>query len=93
MVVFVVRVINFAFTSKLNYRMPNLEFFTENTVNFFGKLRSLTNHHVFRINMAAHGIHTGSNCPNMNVMSIIDAGNLFEPGDNVINTDSLRCRF
>jgi len=86
-------VIYFAFTPKLNYRMPNLEFFAQDAVDFFGKPGGFTDEHILCINVAAHGIHAGGNRPDMNVMRIVNPRNLFETLNNSVNIDFLRRRF
>lgn len=90
MIMVVVRVVDFALTSKLNYRMANLKFFTKDAVNFFGKPGGFADHHIFRINMATHGIHTRGNGPDMDVVGVVNTGNLSEAGNNFFNIDPLR---
>jgi len=53
----IVCIIYFAFTAKLNDRMPNLKFFTQDAIDFFGKPGSFADEHILCINVAAHGIH------------------------------------
>jgi len=88
-VIIMMCIIYFAFTPKLNDRMPDLKFFTQDAVNFLGKLGSFTDEHILRIYVAAHGIHARSYCPDMDIMRIINPWNLFETLNNSINIDFL----
>ena len=85
----IVCIIYFAFTAKLNYRMSDLKFFTQDAIDFLGKPGSFTDEHILRINVAAHGIHTGGNCPDVDIMRIVNPRNLLEALNNFINVDSL----
>ena len=82
-------VIYFAFTPKLNYRMPNLKFFTQDAIDFLGEPGSFADEHILRINVAAHGIHARGYCPDVDIMRIINPRNLFETFNNFVNVDSL----
>ena len=89
----IVCIIDFAFTPKLNYRMPNLKIFTLDAIDFFGKPGSFADEHILCIYVAAHGIHARSYCPDVDIMRIINTRNLFEAFNNFVNIDFLRCRF
>src|SRR3972149_4450336 len=86
-VIIMMCIIYFAFTPKLNYRMPNLKFFAQDAIDFFGKPGSFADEHILRINVAAHGIHARSYCPDVDIMRIINTGNLFETFNNFVNVD------
>ena len=68
----IVCIIDFAFTPKLNHRMPNLKFFTQDAIDFFGKHGSFADEHILCIYVAAHGIHARSYCPDVDIMRIIN---------------------
>jgi len=89
----IVCIIDFAFTPKLDDRMSDLKFFTQDAIDFFGKPGSFADEHILRINVAAHGIHARSYCPDVDIMRIINTGNLFEALNNFVNIDFLRRRF
>ena len=89
----IVCIIDFAFTPKLNHRMPNLKFFTQDAIDFFGKPGSFADEHILCIYVAAHGIHARSYCPDVDIMRIINTWNLFEALNNFVNIDFLRRRF
>ena len=89
MVVIVLRIIGFALTPELNDGVPDLEFFAYHVVNFLGEFRGFTDKHVLRIDMGAHGIHTRGYCPDVDIVRIINTGNLFEAFDNFININFL----
>src|SRR3990170_7788305 len=89
----IVCIIDFAFTPKLNYRMPDLKIFTLDAIDFFGKPGSFADEHILCIYVAAHGIHARSYCPDVDIMRIINTGNLLEALNNFVNIDFLWCRF
>ena len=68
----IVCVVYFALAPKLNDRMSDLKFFTQDAIDFLGKPGGFTDEHILRINVAAHGIHTGGNCPDVDIMRIVN---------------------
>src|SRR3989339_737207 len=82
-------VIYFAFTPKLNDRMPDLKFFTQDAIDFLGEPGSFADEHILRINVATHGVHARSYCPDVDIMRIINTWNLFEALNNSVNIDAL----
>ncbi len=89
----IVCVIDFALAPKLNYRMTDLKFFTQDAIDFLGQFGGLADEHVFCIDVTAHGIHARSYCPDVDIMRIINTGNLFEALNNSVNIDFLWRRF
>lgn len=90
MVVVIVFIIDLTLTAELNNRMSNPEFVAQNAINHFRKFCSLTDHHIFCIDMGAHRVHPGGNRPDMNIMHIINSGNLPEALGYFININLSR---
>ena len=89
MVVVVLRIIGFALTPELDDGVPYLEFFAYHAVDFLGEFRGFTDKHVLRIDMGAHGVHTRGYCPYVDIVRVINAGNLFEAFDKFVNINLL----
>ena len=56
-------------TLQLQRTMRDVIFLTEQAINLFDDLGALTDHLVFNQQMAAHGMYTGGNGPQMDIVN------------------------